>query len=199
MKPNKTTTNNHQKENTMKNPTFYISHEGRTLTTLASDELTAREPLPSILVGALKNGHLLVHMGDDGEYISDMDTKIIVDENETLGIKENEFFLDRSVLYYTGFHWQIINEQGQRISYSKESTCEEPNGKFIWLENVVDENGESDNFAETYDFDKLLACPLDEFCREEGFFQDIYLPLKANWSEERKRGLWNGEIKNEAK
>ena len=148
----------------------------RTMTTFSEDSIT-REELENgdrlrllALTEILSDNHMEVHTDDNGEYISDMEKKIYIEECEIMGIKRDEFYLDESVLYFTGYHWYIINEQGQRIAFSD-------NGEFRWCENVVDSDGESDFFSDKHDFEQLVECPIDCFLKEGGFYKAIYEPM----------------------
>lgn len=130
-----------------------IRHNNRVLTTLSDSPRTPRE-IPEALVSLLTREYLHNHTGDDGEHISDMETRITVESDHIFGWKRDIFFLEDSVLYHSGFHqWYLINVQGQRIAFN------EYKDSFRWCENVLDENGESDYFSEVYDFKGLMSTP----------------------------------------
>ena len=95
-----------------------IRHNNRVLTTLSDSLRTPRE-IPKALVSLLTKEYLHNHTGDDGEHISDMETRITVESDHIFGWKRDIFFLEDSVLYYSGIKWYLINEQGQRIAFNE--------------------------------------------------------------------------------
>tara|TARA_R100001530_G_C4241711_1_gene135460 strand:+ start:58 stop:633 length:576 start_codon:yes stop_codon:yes gene_type:complete len=119
------------------------------------------------LIEVLTGRFLLNHTGDDGEFISDMETKMWVDDNRIFDYKADEFYLDHSVLYCTGYHWYLTNEQGQRVSFSKD--VYNPDWSFKWMENVLDDNGESDSCSEKYEFEKLIKNPMLIWMKKDSF------------------------------
>ena len=148
----------------------------RILTTFSADTITLKELAGgdhkrlSALGEKLAEMHMYAHTDDENEeYISDMDMKIVVDDNDIFSIERDEFYLEFSVLFYTGYHWYIINEQGQRISFSDD-------GEFVWMENVLDKDGESDPWSEKYEFEELAECPVDCLLGKPGYYKAVYEP-----------------------
>jgi hypothetical protein len=143
----------------------------RQITTISNDKITetnfyARVGQRSrLMLEALKERFLWTHTGDDGEYISDMESRLGIPKCEVFNIEQGEFYLEDSVLYYTGLCWQIANIQGQ-IIYFDETT-----NSFQWIK---DTEGEFDFEKEIYDFHNLRDCPFDELVGEKGFYKSFY-------------------------
>mgnify|MGYP003150608604 CR=1 FL=1 len=92
----------------------------RILTTFSADTITLKELAGgdhkrlSALGEKLAEMHMYAHTDDENdEYISDMDMKIVVNDNDIFSIERDEFYLEFSVLFYTGYHWYIITNKGR--------------------------------------------------------------------------------------
>jgi len=143
-----------------------INHP-RKITTLSNDSISKENVYESrkcrkffLMLEALKERFLWTHTGDDEEYISDMESRIGIPKCEVFNIKQGEFYLDDSVLFYTGHCWKIANIQGQ-IIYFDETT-----NSFQWIK---DTEGEFDFEKEIYDFNNLRDCSIDVVYEKENF------------------------------
>ena len=139
----------------------------RQITTLSNDSISKENVYESrkckkffLMLEALKERFLWTHTGDDGEYISDMDSRLGISKCEVFNIEQGEFYLDDSVLFYTGHCWKIVNTQGQIIYFNETSNS------FKWIKNT---EGEFDSEKEIYDFNNLRDCSIDVVYEKENF------------------------------
>jgi hypothetical protein len=112
--------------------------------------------IPNNLINELKRNFLESHLGDYEEHISDMETRINIKWNDVKKIHSDIFYLEESVLFSTGTKWYLVNTQGQLIYYDDKLR------EFTWVKNSVDKDGESDYFADVYDYDAIVSNPLEE-------------------------------------
>ena len=138
----------------------------RQITTVSNDKITETNfyacvgQRSRLMLEALKERFLWTHTGDDGEYISDMESRLGIPKCEVFNIEQGEFYLEDSVLFYTGHCWKIVNTQGQIIYFNETSNS------FKWIKNT---EGEFDSKKETYDFNNLRDCSIDVVYEKENF------------------------------